>query len=571
MAVSTKDVDTYCPLAKLRNSDNTAAMAQGVLDRSVGKVSNALMAPIGKMDRFVVRKLFGACQVQVAKDGGAKVGTHENKVAAGQLLKRVILETQQNSIATERSAAMRSGNEVLRMLTMFTADSMKVVGRVIDSVGEYSTIKAKLKAATDPDVKARLTTQLKAAQRKMRKSVTALLTSAAFMAGIAKLFRWLYNKEDENETETVVVDFVGNLFGGLPLVKDVYARIAEGYELDNYAYSAINDLLDSASNMFKAAQDIISGTASEQDIARNIKSLTYSVGQIFGIPTRNLYNVAYGLTKRVSPSSAYKIDNVFYNKNYVSDLKEAIANDDEQMIATIMSLLLNERIGDDVSDKVRNKLHELYAGGYSVLPKSVGDSITYNGETITLTNAKQESIKNIYSKANNVVEKVIANTGFALLSDKAQAKAIKQVYDAYYTKAINEVLGLEDDNTLLQQAKYLDMAKLSVINAGISEITSDKDKSGKTITGSKKANIIKFLNKQAISLEEKLLVLALQGYTVQDGDIRNVSAAKAKIKLLKYIINLKGLTSAEKAELAQKCGFEVRNGKIVKQSMYSYK
>lgn len=571
MAVSTKDVDTYCPLAKLRNSDNTAAMAQGVLDRSVGKVSNALMAPIGKMDRFVVRKLFGACQVQVAKDGGAKVGTHENKVAAGQLLKRVILETQQNSIATERSAAMRSGNEVLRMLTMFTADSMKVIGRVIDSVGEYSTIRAKLKAATDPDVKARLTTQLKAAQRKMRKSVTALLTSAAFMAGIAKLFRWLYNKEDENETETVVVDFVGNLFGGLPLVKDVYARIAEGYELDNYAYSAINDLLDSASNVFAAAQNIISGTASEQDIAKSIKNLTYSVGQLFGIPTRNLYNVAYGLTKRVSPSSAYKIDNVFYNKNYVSDLKEAIANDDEQMIATIMSLLLNERIGDDVSDKVRNKLHELYAGGYSVLPKSVGDSITYNGETITLTNAKQESIKNIYSKANNVVEKVIANTGFALLSDKAQAKAIKQVYDAYYTKAINEVLGLEDDNTLLQQAKYLDMAKLSVINAGISEITSDKDKSGKTITGSKKANIIKFLNKQVISLEEKLLVLALQGYTVQDGDIRNVSAAKAKIKLLKYIINLKGLTSAEKAELAQKCGFEVRNGKIVKQSMYSYK
>ena len=571
MAVSTKDVDTYCPLAKLRNSDNTAAMAQGVLDRSVGKVSNALMAPIGKMDRFVVRKLFGACQVQVAKDGGAKVGTHENKVAAGQLLKRVILETQQNSIATERSAAMRSGNEVLRMLTMFTADSMKVVGRVIDSVGEYSTIRAKLKAATDPNVKARLTTQLKAAQRKMRKSITALLTSAAFMAGIAKLFRWLYNKEDENETETVMVDFVGNLFGGLPLVKDVYARIAEGYELDNYAYSAINDLLDSASNMFKAAQDIISGTASEQDIARNIKSLTYSVGQIFGIPTRNLYNVAYGLTKRVSPSSAYKIDNVFYNKNYVSDLKEAIANDDEQMIATIMSLLLNERISDDVSDKVRNKLHELYAGGYSVLPKSVGDSITYNGETITLTNAKQESIKNIYSKANNVVERVIANTGFALLSDKAQAKAIKQVYDAYYTKAINEVLGLEDDNTLLQQSKYLDMAKLSVINAGISEITSDKDKSGKTITGSKKANIIKFLNKQAISLEEKLLVLALQGYTVQDGDIRGLSAAKAKIKLLKYIINLKGLTSADKAELAQKCGFEVRNGKIVKQSMYSYK
>ena len=238
MFVSAKDVDIYCPLAKLRAQDNTAAMAQGVLDK-VGKVSNALMAPIGKMDRFVIRRLFGACQVQVQKNGGAKIGTEANKVEAGKLLKRVILETQQNSLATERSAAMRSGNEIMRTLTMFSADSMKVIGRVIDSVGELSTLRAKLRVETDTTRQAALRTQIKTARKKVFKSITALATSALFMAAVAQLFNWLYNKDrddDETAAEQVLVDFMGNLLGGLPLIRDFYSRLVEGYSIDNYAY-----------------------------------------------------------------------------------------------------------------------------------------------------------------------------------------------------------------------------------------------------------------------------------------------------------------------------------------------
>lgn len=563
MTVSAKDVDTYCSLAKLRNSDNTAAMAQGVLDRSVGKVSDALMAPIGKMDRFVVNRLFGACQVQVAKDGGAKVGTEANKVEAGKLLRRVILETQQNSIATERSAAMRSGNEVLRTVTMFTADSMKVVGRVIDSIGELSTLRAKLRAATDADVQARLKTQIKAANRKVRKSVTSLITSAAFMACVAKLFRWLYNKEDDDEAETVVVDFVGNLFGGLPLVKDVYARLAEGYDINNYAYSTINDLLDSAVNVVEAVKDIASGSSSQQQIAKGIKNMTFAAGQLFGIPTRNLYNITYGLTKRISPTTGYKIDSIFYSKNYVSDLKEAIANDDAEMIATIMSLLLNERVGSSLNSTTQNILRSLYARGYSVLPKSVGSKITYNGETITLTSSQQDSIKKVYSQANKYVEKMVSNRGFYKLNQDAQAKAIKQIYDAFYSRALAATLGTEDDNKISLYSKFIDIDKLSMAFAGISQLSSDKDGTGNTIAGSKKKNVINFLMTQNLTEEQRLLIYVLQGYSIQDYDFGRLTATQAKNKLLKYILSLRNATQAEKSTLAQMAGFEVSNGKII--------
>lgn len=565
MGVSAKDVDIYCPLAKLRARDNTVAMAQGVLDK-IGKVSNTLMAPIGKMDRFVVRRLFGACQVQVQKDGGAKIGTEANKIEAGKLLKRVILETQQNSLATERSAAMRSGNEIMRTITMFSADSMKVIGRVIDSVGELSTLKAKLRMTTDAEGQAELRTQIRTARKKVFKSVTALATSALFMAAIAQLFNWLYNKDRDDETaaQQVFVDFAGNLLGGLPLVRDIYSRIAEGYELDNYAYSALNDLLDSAVNLFDTVGGIVSGDESSQTVAARIKNLAYSIGQIFGIPTRNIYNVFYGLTKRISPTTAYKIDEAFYAKNYVTDLNKAIESDDTDMIAMLTSMIFGERMGNTtMSDAVRNKFVDLYSKGYSVLPRSIGDTITYGGVEIPLTEQEYSRFRSIYSQSMKDIEKMVNSGTFNVLSEEMQAKAIKQVYDAYYYDALSDLVGVDERTTIGELSEWIDMSKLSVVFTGLSDIESEKNSKGETISGSKKKNTVKYLLEQNLSDGERLLIFCYRGYIIQDGDYRGYTAKRAKSILLQYILKLKG-TQTEKAALAEKCGFTVRNGRIIR-------
>lgn len=566
MTVSAKDVDTYCPLAKLRAQDNTAAMAQGVLDK-VGRISNVLMAPIGKMDRFVVRRLFGACQVQVQKDGGAKIGTEANKIEAGKLLKRVILETQQNSLATERSAAMRSGNEIMRTLTMFSADSMKVIGRVIDSVGELSALKAKLRTTTDAESRATLQTQIKAARRNVRKSLTALATSALFMAAIAQLFNWLYNKDkddDETAAQQVLVDFVGNLLGGLPLVRDIYSRIAEGYSVDNYAYSALNDLLDSAVNLFDTVGSLVSGDESNSKLTARTKNLLYSLGQLTGIPTRNLYNVFYGLTKRISPTTAYKIDEAFYAKNYVTDLNKAIESDDTDMISMLTSMIFGERMGNaTMSAAVRNKFVDLYSKGYSVLPRSIGDTITYGGVEIPLTDEEYSRFRAIYAQSMKDIEKMVNSGTFSVLSEEMQAKAIKQVYDAYYYDALSDLVGVDERTTVGELSEWIDMSKLSVVFTGLSDIESDKNSNGETIAGSKKKNTVKYLLGQNLSDGERLLILCYRGYSIQDGDYKGYTAKRAKRILLQYILKLNG-TQAEKAALAEKCGFTVRNGRIIR-------
>ena len=534
--IKAPDVDDYCSLAAVRNNDNSAAMAQSVLDK-VDKFGSALMKPIGMVDRLVIKKLFGACQVQVEKESGLKIGTKENKVKAGELLQRVILETQQNSMATERSAAMRSGSELMKTITMFTADSMKVFGRVVDSFGEVSVLKHKIKETTDPKAKEALQAQLKAANKKARKSVTALAATAIFMALVAQAFRWLYGKDDDDESvlETMTVDAIGNLMGGLPLIKDLYGALMEGYELNNYAYSAINDLFDAFSSIVNF---------SEGKPAQKVKNIVYAVGQIFGIPTRNVYNIFYGLTKRFSPTTAYEIDNAFYNKNYSADLQKAIDNDDEDMIATITGIMLDEKVGAIESTTAKKELNSLVAAGYKVLPRSIGNSITYNGEEIALTSRQREQFKSVYSEANSQLASLVEGKAYRSASEEVKAKAIAFIWDIYYNLAIEDLLGvdLETKNTLF--AKAIDIPSLAIIVATARGLGADTDKKGNVISGSKKAKVQGYVNSLGLRAAQKYMIMGYLGYSNKNGSNQVRS----------YIQRLR-LSKSEKEKLYEYSGY----------------
>lgn len=537
LAIKTNDVDKYCSLAKLRNNDNTAALAQGVLDK-VDKVSNVLMKPIGMTDRLVVKKLFGACQVQVQKNTGLKIGTEENKVKAGELLQKVILETQQNTMATERSQAMRSSSELMKTLTMFTSDSMKVVGRVIDSYGELSILKARRKATTDASEKANLDKQIKTARKKAAKSTSALVTSAIFMALIAQAFRTLYNKDDEedNIVENMTVDAVGNLFGGLPIFKDVYAKLVEGYDFDGYQYSAINDLLDSMSDVINLTGDIFSGNADSRDIALNIKKMSYAIGQLFGIPVRNVYNVFYGLTNRISPATAYKIDDIFYKQSYNSDLKKAIKNNDEAMIATIAGLIMNENVGDFENGSTRSEVNRLLSAGFDVLPQSVPSSVTINEVQHSLNGPQQEKFRKAYSGAITAVDKLVSSNGYKIATDEAKAKAIKYVYRYYYYEAQHQALNVDLDSKLYLFGQIVPIEKMALALAEVPLLVENST--------NKKTAVQRYLQASKLTSAQKYMLMGYFGYKNTKGE-----------GVVKSAINKTSLTKEQKKLLLEKCGY----------------
>ena len=537
IAIKTDDVDKYCKLAQLRNNDNTVAKAQGLIDE-VGKVGDILMKPIGKVDRFVVKKLFGACQVQVEKDNGLKVGTEENKVKAGKLLQKVILETQQNSIATEKSQAMRSSSEFMKTITMFTSDAMKVVGRVIDSFGKTSVIKARMRMTTDTKALETLSKQLKSARKEAIKSASALVTQAMFMALISEAFKHFYNRdeEDENNVKEFTLDTIGNLFGGLPIIKDLYGKLFEGYDFDSFAFSSINDLLEAVNSVVDLVSKGIKGELNSKEIASNLRKISYALGQIFGIPVRNVYNVFYGTSNLISPSFAYKMNDKFVKSNYSSDLKRAIAKEDDKMIATIVGLMTNESVGYFENSSTRQEINRLAQKDYDVLPQSISDTMTINETQYNLSASQKDDFRKVYEKSITAIDKLVSSNGYKVASDDAKAKAIKYVYRYYYYEAQAKTLNAELDAKLYLFGQIVSPEKLALAIAEAPLLVEN--------VTDKKSAVQRYLQGSKLSAMEKYALMGYFGYKPTNGQ-----------SIVEGAISKTNLTKAQKKLLLEKCGY----------------
>ena len=575
LAVNGADVDKYCKLAWLRNNDNAAAMAQAVstpqnaVQRAgrgvLQKIRGASTWMIGKMDRLVVRKLFAACQVQVEKNGGAKVGTKENKVAAGEMLQRVILETQQNSLVTERSAAMRSGDELLKGSTMFSADAMKITARAVEADGKLRALRhfyKEAKKAGRTTEAASLQKQIKAAKRQRARAMSAFVGVALFNAALAYGFKRLYRRDEDEDVGTFLADTFGNMLGGIPFVRDAWGLFYDGYEADHFAYATFNDVIGTVSSSFDLLQKAADGEEiTRQQTLAHMRKILYAVGQLTGVPVRNIYNVSTGLINRVSPETGYVVDSLFYQKNYRNDLQKALESEDEERAAFLLGLVMEET-SDTSSERVREEMLSLLKQNYGVLPRATPKNYTKNGETVELDDAQQAQVAAIYTEIPAALDKLFGSAGYQQLSAEQRAEAIGYLYDLYRAEALTSATGEEFRTARERVAGIVGENTYVMYCVATKGITSDKDKNGETVAGSKRRKVVAAISGLGVPVEQRLLLICASGYALKDGDVRGLTAAAAKKRLLRYILSQRGMSAAEKAEIAEMCGFEVKNGRI---------
>lgn len=540
------EVDKYCRLAWLRNMDNTAVKAQSVTDK-IGKIGDVLTAPIGWMDRFVVTELFGACQIQVQKDQKLAVGTEENKRAAGELLQKVILETQQNSLASERSAMMRSDDNLKKSFTMFSADSMKIFSRTVDAFGEREVIRTLIKNESNTERRAEYEAQLKKADKSCIRSLSALTTTSIFVAAIAQGFKWWYRKNEVESLGTFTADVIGNMLGGLPIIRDVYSYFADGYEMDNFLISTFNDVLKASLETWELSADIVGGKdVSQQEIASSVKKMLYASGQILGIPARNVYNFTTGNINRFFPATGYKIENIFYKQAYRADLAKAIENGDDNMISTIAGLILNENVGGIDSKAARTELDRLIGAGFDVLPRGISSTVTYNGEIYELSAKQKKAFSKVYGIANDALGDMVKLARYKEASDEVKASAVKYLYNTYYNLAIQNCLGEDLETKTVLFAEAIDIEKLALIIASAQYITADTDNKGKAISGSRKRKIQAYINSLSLKAAEKYMIMGYLGYKNINGEAQ-----------VKAYINTLNLTKQEKIRLLEYSGYTV--------------
>lgn len=513
--IKKNEVGKYCELAELRKYENTAALSQGVLD----KASSKLFAPIGFSDSLVIRELFGACQVQVEKDNGLKLGTEENKVKAGELLQKIILETQQNSLITSKSLAARSSNDALKSTVMFKSDATKGSGRFIDALGAFLWAE-----------KGNRTKEAK----QLLKSSSTLIVQALYLTALAELFKRFYNTDEEKEENgaDLAASVFGNFIGGLPLIADIFDYLIDGYAMEDMSFGAINELLDSV----RRIGELFDGNNDSRQTAYAVRKFIFSLGNILGIPTKNLYRLIYGTTNLVSPATAYKIDDIFYKQSYNSDLKKAIKNNDEAMIATIAGLIMNENVGDFENGSTRSEVNRLLSAGFDVLPQSVPSSVTINEVQHSLTGPQQEKFRKAYSGAITAVDKLVSSNGYKIATDEAKAKAIKYVYRYYYYEAQHQALNVDLDSKLYLFGQIVPIEKMALALAEVPLLVENST--------NKKTAVQRYLQASKLTSAQKYMLMGYFGYKNTKGE-----------GVVKSAINKTSLTKEQKKLLLEKCGY----------------
>lgn len=318
-----KIVDEYCQLARVRHEENYAYLAQGVIEKGDGTVKvkgkvteglnefrEATMKPIGWMDRAVVCTLFEACKYETAT-ADAPLDSEENLKAAGKKLEEVILNTQQNALATEKSRAMRSDQELMKGLVMFSSDSMRSLSRFLDYAGELHSINRQLKTFQMSDAaKETLQSRKKEVGRKLRNSIIAISANAIWMAALTLFFRFMRGKKIEREDilEDLALDIFTGYFGGMPLLRDLVDQVTKGYGVTDSALDSIGDFVGAFTSVFTTISKVIQGEREWGALVGQLRKFAFAIAQVTGIPVRNVWNCIYGWINIFSKDTADAIE-----------------------------------------------------------------------------------------------------------------------------------------------------------------------------------------------------------------------------------------------------------------------
>lgn len=547
MHVTKEEFIKHSKFGKAHIYNQSAVRSEGI-EQKIGSVGEFFMRPIGFSDKWMHIGYWQSCRYAVQRMYGHELGTEANYRMADELYEKVARETQSTNVMSERSAMQRSESEIMRTLTTFASDAQKQLSRIVE--GSVSYIYAQMRYKDGLITKQ----ELRASRNQLVRTVSSFALSNAVYVAIGLLFNALLLKRDEEGKKWGAEDYakafgMGMLesYAGLfPIFRDMFNKVASGYDIEHFSYSMINDLVDSTVGVYKLVENRIKGE--EVTLADTMKALRqsfYSVNAFLGLPTKNVAKYAKMIVGRVDEGALYKYNSLFYPAKK-SELNAAIEEKNDRLSESIFGVMLTERGYGDLSVTAQKKLLELYKATYkdriSVIPSNIPNKVTWkDGNGAEQEKDLKAADKAVY-RANNAkaakdIEKLLKSGEFSSMSKKEQTDAVKKVYAYYNALSKAKVTENVEINTQMLLASLLsveDMAILSVKNASL---VADKYANGKTIPESKKKKLLKLLNTFGLTFAEKELVRVILGYSPSNP------------KTIKQTIRRSSLTSEEKAYL----------------------
>jgi hypothetical protein len=383
----------------------------------------------------------------------------------------------------------------------------------------------------------------------LAKSGSAFMLNQVFLLAIAMAFKWIKGIGDDDEWDEIAKnEVIANLVGLIPFGGDIFEKIS-GYEPTNMAYTALSDTVEMVIiNPKETIEALIKGDY-QDPVKRNamLRRTALNISKLTGVPLQNLESYTKGIVGKISPSTKEEYEALYKTKSnatYYKKLKQATENGDEDYANTIVNLMFDSRTGKIKDDKVLKTTKDLIESGYDIMPKVVGKTITYDGESYPLTSRQHTQFSKIYSQANDSVKTMVNSTMFNKLDDEAKAKAMNFVYNYYWDLAIEDSLGEDLESKTMMFAEIIPIEQLAMAVSQARLFDADVDKTGKSISGTKKAKVQTFINGLKLSAVQKYMIMGYLGYSNKYGD-----------SLVETYINRLNLSKEQKKELYKMSGY----------------
>ena len=203
-----------------------------------------------------------------------------------------------------------------------------------------------------------------------------------------------------------------------------------------------------------------------------------------------------------------------------------------------------------------SEIYRLYkeTGDTTLMPRVSPYYINKNGEKTILTSEQRADYQKTSGKIiEDNVKKLLKNRTYNSLSDEEKADVINNIVNYSYNIAQKETLDFDISNAYYKAYQYSKLGNISdyyIIKS--QEFTSSKDRNGNTISGSKKAKVINYINSMNIPVSQKAILINLNGYKLTNYNSQVIN-----------YVNSSNNTTADKKEILKFLGFEVytKNGK----------
>ena len=520
-------------------------------DSRLEKTKSAVMAPAGWADSVAWGALWNAVELETqAKRPDLERGSPEFYEAANRRFGEIVDRTQVVDTVLHRSQIMRSENAANKMATSFMSEPTKIYNEVVRGIYDMTG--------------ARTGEERAKAGRRLARTAFALTLSFAVNAVAQSLAdAWRDDDRDKGYLEKLEENWQENFWnnfdpiGYVPYLRDVQS-IAQGYEVTRMDTEVLADLVSAASQLARARDGEGKKTEAYAGLEMGLQIL-----RAFGLPLANVKRDLLGLvntalTELGDYETAYELDKLMWSQDndvgrFVADLYRAMEGDWEDYEAIYQDMVDSgvdpERIANGMEDRMKGELGVKSVTSLPVRYSPPGEDEAFDsfmqeaadsedGWTAALPEGSAEAARTADALGVSLEDYLeLTGEGMELeaIQDTLQAlDALEPEDDMERVSKLQQYTAIAD----LPMAEADKESALALVmsdsayekyqgarSAGVSTedyvwflsatdgLEADKDENGKSISGSRKAKVLRVIDRMDLNRSQKDALFLAAGYS----------------------------------------------------------